>query len=485
MTDHPDGPLGVVIPTLNEGDALDRLLERLAAMDVPTRAVVADGGSRDHTRAVARAHGVHLVVSPRGRGTQMNAGARALPGAPWLLFLHADTLPEQGVERSLRAWLRDATPRDAGAFSFRLSGERRAWRILEMGQRTRQRLTGLPYGDQGLLVSRDAFRAVGGYPEIPIMEDVAIARRLRAHGVRIARLKGDLLTSPRRYEREGLVRAVTRNGILLGLYAVGVPPGRLARWYAPEPGAARGAPARELTDGNAAAPEDPPAPPEPMPHLLVFVKEPRPGRVKTRLAEAVGAGEAAALYRAMGRAVVHRLRGGPYHTEVHFTPAAAREPVEEWLESRDLAFVPQVEGDLGRRLDAAFRGVFQRGAPAAAVVGTDTPGLTRERVKEAFRSLRDAEVVLGPAVDGGYYLLALAAPHGELFHDVPWSTEGVLEATLERARIHGLAVALLPELQDVDRPEDLEALARHPDLPHPRRQPPEDAPPTPVAEGRP
>lgn len=299
-----------------------------------------------------------------------------------------------------------------------------------------------------------------------------MVRRLRALGVRMRRLHGEVRTSPRRYEREGPARAVGRNALLMALFTLGASPERLARWYRPEPG-----------PQVQQAPAPPPAGSRDR-RLLVFVKEPRPGQVKTRLARSVGADEAAALYRAMGRRVVDTLRQGPFATEVHFAPAHAGEPVKTWLGHPGLAFVPQGEGDLGQRLEAAIRSAFRNGASAVAAVGTDTPDLTRERVVDAFERLRDADAVLGPATDGGYYLIALSAPHRDLFHEIPWSTHEVLDATLERARQQGLTVALLPELPDVDRPEDLRELARHPELPYPTPEP-DRAPATPIPESHP
>lgn len=284
-----------------------------------------------------------------------------------------------------------------------------------------------------------------------------MVRRLRAHGVRIRSLGPAIHTSGRRYQREGAFRAWARNSWLMSLYGLGVSPERLARWYPPEPDP--GAPPgnepnpREAVGDGAREREGPSAP-----TLLVFAKNPRPGEVKTRLAETLGQEEAAALYRRMGREVVDRIREGGHRTEVHFSPPDQRAAVEEWLGGRGLRFVPQVEGDLGQRLREAFHGAFARGAGGAAAVGTDAPGLTPALVEEAFRRLGEADVVLGPATDGGYYLVATDHPRPELFRDIPWSTERVLEATLERARGTGLTVALLPELRDVDRPEDLEAL---------------------------
>ena len=169
------------------------------------------------------------VSGPRGRAAQMNAGARALD-TPWLLFLHADSRLPSASRSALVSALHSDNGPAAAYFPFRLSGRGWFWRLVEAGQRVRERLTGLVYGDQGLLVRREAFEAVGGYPELPLMEDVEMVRRLRRSG-RIARLPGPLLTSPRTYLRLGRWKVWLRNGAAVSLYLAGVAPERLARWY--------------------------------------------------------------------------------------------------------------------------------------------------------------------------------------------------------------------------------------------------------------
>lgn len=223
--------LGVVIPTLDEEETLPHLLADLTALEVPVEVMVADGGSRDHTLEVARRRGARVIQGERGRGCQMNAGARAID-TPWILFLHADSrLPLQTAE-ALGQWLDSPPTCQAGHFSFRLDQDGFWWSLIERGQRVREKLTGLAYGDQGLVLSRAVFEEVNGIPEIPLMEDVEIVRRLRRNGG-LDRIAAPLITSARRYQREGPVRSWVRNVVLLFLYSVGVSPGALSRWYRP------------------------------------------------------------------------------------------------------------------------------------------------------------------------------------------------------------------------------------------------------------
>lgn len=189
--------------------------------------------------------------------------------------------------------------------------------------------------------------------------------------------------------------------------------------------------------------------------LIVFAKVPRPGRVKTRLAAAIGDVEAASLYGIMGRRVLDGVRGGRYRLIVYIDPANELAAAREWLGAGDVGFRPQEGDDLGERLAEAFRREFQRARQVCAI-GTDAPAVDRRVVERAFDELSANDLVLGPALDGGYYLIGATACWPELFRDVPWSTEGVMTATLARARALQLRTATLEPLPDIDTVEDLE-----------------------------
>lgn len=430
--------LGVVIPTLNEARHLPGLLHDLAELDPSLEVVVADGGSLDGTPELARAMGARLVHAPPSRAAQLNAGAAVLH-SPWLAFFHADCRLGPEARDALRRWLPTADPRTAAVFRFRLDGHRWFWRVLEAGQRMRQRLTGLPYGDQGLVISRGLFNAVGGYPELPVMEDVEILRRLRRHG-RLLALPAPLLTSPRRYEREGRLRGWLRNAVLVSLHLAGIDARRLARWYHREP-----APGRTL---------------------LLFVKAPDPGYVKTRLAADLGATAATELYRSLAKRVFDQVRNGPYQLAICYEPPHSETRVRNWLGDPDgVHFERQANGDLGQRLLTAFDRAFRRGARTVCAIGGDAPDVDHHVASRAFDALTSHDVVFGPARDGGYYLIGLAHPQPQLFQDVPWSTDRVLEVSRRKAATLGLRVAELATLSDVDTVRDLPGFL--PPLSHP------------------
>ncbi len=218
--------LDVVVPTLN---AAATLAATLACLPSGVAVTVSDGGSTDATLDIAGAAGCRIVTGPRGRGRQLTAGAQAAT-RPWRLFLHADTTV------SLHGWTaiarHMARPDGPGlAASLRLSIVDPAWqaRVIERSVAWRARRFGLAYGDQGLLIHRQLYDSIGGYPGWPLMEDVEIMRRLGP--ARHVVLDGAALTSAERWRRRGWIRQTALNLTCVGLYRLGVPVERIARLY--------------------------------------------------------------------------------------------------------------------------------------------------------------------------------------------------------------------------------------------------------------
>ncbi|MBW2059251.1 MAG: TIGR04282 family arsenosugar biosynthesis glycosyltransferase [Deltaproteobacteria bacterium] len=191
--------------------------------------------------------------------------------------------------------------------------------------------------------------------------------------------------------------------------------------------------------------------------LIVFTRYPEPGKTKTRLIPSLGPRGAAELQRRMTEHTMARARElrriRPLHIEIRYD-GGAEHLVRTWL-GPGFSYQSQGGGDLGRRMAVAFRDAFLDGADRVVLVGTDCPDLTENHLGEAFDSLKKTDVVLGPARDGGYYLIGLRQARADLFLDMPWGTEKVLERTRQVAEGLGASVRLLEALGDMDRPEDL------------------------------
>ena len=187
------------------------------------------------------------------------------------------------------------------------------------------------------------------------------------------------------------------------------------------------------------------------PRLLVFLKAARQGGVKTRLAATIGADAALAAYCELVAATLQPLAGlaPEIEVELRFTPDDAQEELSPCLQPRWRA-MPQGGGDLGARLTCAFGEAFADGCPRVVVIGSDCPYVTAADIRAALAALDRADLVLGPATDGGYWLLGLRAPHPEVFSGIDWSTPQVREQTLARAHTASLSVTELRELSDVD-----------------------------------
>ena len=188
--------------------------------------IFADGGSNDDIGGLADATGAHLVrLEHAGRGGQLRAGAEIAKGN-WYLFLHADTILAEGWVQAVKSHLKD--PQQAGYFKLRFDSASPFASFVAGWANLRSRVLHLPYGDQGLLIHRDLYHSVGGFPDQPLMEDVAICRRL---GRKLKRLPAVAVTSPDRYLRDGWLRRGARNILTLTLYLCGWAPGKLMVFY--------------------------------------------------------------------------------------------------------------------------------------------------------------------------------------------------------------------------------------------------------------
>ena len=420
--------VAVVIPAWRETGRLPPLVRTVAAMRGCAEIVVACTRAEEYEvrEALAGAPAVRVVAARRGRAAQMNAGA-ACTSAEWLLFLHADSTPHPDA---LTRILAIADPREVGG-SCRLALDAGGWRprLIEWMVRRRVRLLGLPYGDQGLFVRRRAFAELGGYRDLPLMEDVDFVRRLRRLG-RLRHLSCPVVTSARRWERDGWTRRTLSNWSLMLQYLAGASPARLARRYT---GRCEGI-------------------------VGVFARTPAAGG-KSRLWRALGREPDVRLLAAMLEDTLDLVeRAGDVDRVLVAQPA----PGERTVNARAGWDVILQEGDdLGMRMHNALVELLGLGYESAILIGSDVPTLPAEVLRRAVSLLADGrtDLVLGPSEDGGYYLVGTRTPHPELFTGIPWSTPAVLARTLERARALGLSVALVDRWYDIDGPDDLRRAA--------------------------
>ncbi|WP_350333346.1 TIGR04283 family arsenosugar biosynthesis glycosyltransferase [Coralliovum pocilloporae] len=227
--------LSVVIPTLNAGKILPQTLSALvpgAVAGLVSQVIIADGGSGDNTHAVSDDAGCDWLNAPEGRGSQLAAAAELARG-DWLLFLHADTVLSEGWIREVEHFIERAERNDqtdrAAYFRFALDDLGGKARLLEKIVALRCALFALPYGDQGLLIHKQTYRALGGFRSVPLMEDVDLVRRVGRS--RLYGLRTEAITSAVRYRKNGFLPRMMRNIVCLSLYYLGVPPRHIKRLY--------------------------------------------------------------------------------------------------------------------------------------------------------------------------------------------------------------------------------------------------------------
>ena len=219
--------ISVIIPVLNDAEALDLALG--STQDYTgVECIVVDGGSSDESAEVAQSRGVKVLHSPPGRARQMNAGAEVAEGR-FLLFLHADTRLPEGFDGHVRRIL-TGSGTAAGAFQLQIDAPSARLRLIEKAANWRSRYLQMPYGDQAIFLRKELFREMGGFPDLPIMEDFQLIRRLQGEG-RIVIAPAAVVTSARRWKKLGALRTTLLNQLMILGFYLGLEPARLARWY--------------------------------------------------------------------------------------------------------------------------------------------------------------------------------------------------------------------------------------------------------------
>lgn len=231
--DQVNSDISIIIPVLDEKQRINTTVRDISSHRVAFQGtfeiIVVDGDPAGQTCAAVADPDVTKLLSEAGRGGQMNKGASIAQGKV-LLFLHADTRLEPGFLSQICLMIEEQQY-SAGTFDLRIDAPGVVFRIVERVSSIRSRLTRTPYGDQGIFIRRDVFTRIGGYPEIPLMEDVALMRLLRKDRYKIGFPNAKAITSARRWQQEGWIYTSLRNWALVTLYTMGVSPVRLARFY--------------------------------------------------------------------------------------------------------------------------------------------------------------------------------------------------------------------------------------------------------------
>ena len=345
-----------------------------------------------------------IVVRGSSRAKQLNEGAQKAT-RNFLWFLHADSrFSPKTLEALLRSLSNDPHAMHYFNLSFLPDGPPLMF-INEIGCWIRSHVLGVPFGDQGFAVSKEIFGTLGGFPEnVPYGEDHLFVWRARQKGV------------PLRWTRQA--------------------------W-----------PEWKKTSVTP-------------PSLIIFAKYPQAGKVKSRLAKDMGSEFSAALYKKMVEQVIDKTKpaNGDYRQVICFDPPEKEDQFTSWFPGQQT--IPQSTGDLGQRMSTALEKALKKNQ-LALLIGTDCLEIDRPLIGSAFERLRSCDLVLGPAKDGGYYLIGCKKIYPELFADIEWSTENVLSQTLKIANTLKLSVSLLKELEDIDTVEQYGRFREkiRPDLP--------------------
>ena len=479
--------LRIVMPVLDEGPALAQHLRALQTLrQRGAELVVVDGGSTDSTWALARAWADQVLLAPRGRAAQMNAGAKDCH-ADVLLFLHADTKLPADADRLIAEAIKSGN--SWGRFDVRLDGAHPMLRVVERLMNLRSRLTGIATGDQAMFIKRDVFERLGGFADLPLMEDIELSKRLKQIGPP-ACVKMPVVTSARRWQQYGVWRTIVLMWRLRLAYFLGASPHALAMQY-----------------GYAPAPEPVAA------AVAILAKAPVAGLAKTRLIPALGRAGAARAQRrftlntlqvvstalasalafartsagtsAVASAVAANSATGSASVSLASQPRPAPPPLTLWCAPdathrffralhcvTGTACVNQPQGDIGARMLHAFEQHFAHHADLPLLlVGTDCPMLAPGHLQQAAQALTQHDVVLIPAEDGGYVLIGMRVLVPQAFAGINWSTPHVMAQTRDQLHRAGVSWLELPTLWDVDEPVDWQRLQTLFEPPHLKTQP--------------
>lgn len=416
----------IIIPTLNEEYFLEKNLQKLKSFNRDFEIIVSDGGSTDNTLNVAQRFNCIIINSEAGRGIQLNAGAAAASGEI-LIFLHADTfLPDDAF--NLMDEFFSSEKNKICRFLLGFDFNHKLLDLYSSFSKYNTQFT--RYGDSAVIVRRIFFNELKGFSDRNIFEDADFLNRAsKINEVKI--LLSFVESSARRFIKDGVVRRQLFNTFLFAGYILNVSENSLSRMYDRT---------LDKTKTNS---------------VIVFVRSPKAGEVKTRLAKTTSDKFALGFYNACAENIISKIKKIQYLNRfIFYSNKNDKDDVIKWLGSK-FFFSAQEGNDLGSRMKNAFEKVFSTGAEKVIIIGSDIPDLSAEIINKAFAYLDGSDVVIGPSKDGGFYLLGMKKMHEELFEGIEYSTAKVFSETLSGIKELQLSCKLLPELHDIDTEEDL------------------------------
>lgn len=423
---------------MNDYLALKELLPFLIKSSEPNtlQIIVCDGGSCDLTLPYIRKLqkqsktlcDIQYIQTAKGRAVQMNTGA-SLALHQGLLFLHADTvLPLKWYESlNTQTWSR---------FKVRLSGNAWVFRVIESMMNWRSCITNVATGDQALFVNKVLFKQVGGYPQVPLMEDIALSKKLKLMSP-VKCLNQSVTTSSRRWENNGIAKTVLLMWSLRFLYFIGVSPEKLAPIYYPKL-------AFQKTQRT----------------IQLFAKIPQQGFVKTRLIDAIGAKSATDIHRYLLNNNLTVIESINSNCQLWYAKPfnLSKQEAIKLIPKINFESIEQKGDNLGSRMSYAIKQGLEQ-SHQVILMGSDTLDISNNHLNDLFNGLEQKDVMILPAQDGGFLAMACNLFDEAIFKDIEWGKSTVLKSLLSNLNSLTIEYDLLPPVRDIDTIDDVKDYA--------------------------
>jgi len=417
----------VIVPTLNEEYYIGKNINAITNKRDDVEIIVADGGSSDGTVEAAAAKGARISNTEKGRGIQLNAGASIAKGNI-LFFLHADTLiPENTFDL-----LDDFFPNENNnicRFKLGFDIDNHLLKVYTSFSKFNTIFT--RYGDSGIVIRKNFFNSMGGFKNYFIFEDVEFLSRV-SKKAKIRLLNAEAKSSARKFVYNGLIKNQIQSFALFAKYFLGSDSSQLWNDY--------------FIKKNKMKKSS----------LIIFVRYPVKRKVKTRLARDTNDEFSYDFYKICTEEIIKQARGlKSFNKYLFYTGAEEKEKIMSWAGPKFL-YALQEGNNLGSRMLNAFELVFSHYAGKAIIIGSDIPDINPDIIYEADKQLDNADIVIGPSEDGGYYLLGMKKVYKELFENIDWSSNSVYNSTVETANKLNLKTIELKMLRDIDTKRDLD-----------------------------